>query len=214
MSAKWLVLLKSSLTWATLASLALAIALLLRTFLSGGDTSIVFMAAAVTISTLVTLALSYESLYTSRQGKLENKKEQLHLLHNYFKSVSLLTQALKTNIETAQQSDTTNTHLKELVQSLSGIYDALLSKEQLGLIAGELVRLIENRVRIKELSDMLVTAEASNFGELLRIIERINRTNRQAQEKLENMLGAESIEQFEEFANTSHDRPAQVARAN
>lgn len=214
MSAKWLTFLKSALAWASLAFFILAIALLLRTFLSDGDMGIVFMAAAVTISTLVTLALSYESLYTSRQGKLETRKEQLHLLHNYLKSVSLLIQALKTSIETGQQSDASHIHLTELVQSLSGIYDALLAKEQLGLIAGELVRLIENRVRIKELSDLLDTAETPDFRELLRIIERVSRTNLQAQEKLARMLGAESIEQFEEFANSSHDRPVQVTRMN
>ncbi|HLB30059.1 MAG: hypothetical protein A3F74_00155 [Betaproteobacteria bacterium RIFCSPLOWO2_12_FULL_62_58] len=205
MTTPWLTRLKGSLAWATFAFLLLAIALLVDTFLSKGDMGIIVMATAVTISTMVTLALSYESLQTSRQGILEARKEQLHLLHNYLKCVSLLTQTFKTNIEVSRQSEVSRIHLQELLQSLSAIYDALLAKEQLGLIAGELVRLIENRVRIKELSDALTSAEVPNFEEMLRIVERVSRANRQAEEKLERMLGAESLEQFEKFANPAGD---------
>lgn len=211
---KWPALLKSSLSWAALTFFAMAIALLLRTSLSEGDIGAIFMAAAVTVSMLVVLAPSYEPLYTSRQGKLESRSWQLHLLRNYLRSVTLVAHPLKINTDNAQTPNTSRIRLQELVQSLPGIYDTFLAKKWNGLIAAELVRLTQGRVMIKEFSDSLAATETFDTEALRRSVERVSRSNRQAEQKLKRMLGAENLEQFEEMANASHDQVSWVMYTN
>lgn len=199
---QWLVRIKAYLVWVTLGFLGLLVLLLVDTFLSEGDMALVFMSTAITISTLVTLTLSYEALYTSSHHALDARKGQLHLLRNYFRSAELLTQTLKSNLESGTDEGVSTVHLREFVQTLAGVYDALLAKEQMGMIAEELVRITENRVRVRELSDLL-DAERPDPQSLMGVVERISRTNRIAEDKLQRLLDAKSAESFEKIARAS-----------
>lgn len=184
----WLLRFKNLLVWVNVIFLALLVFLLFDTFRTGGDLAMVFMASAIIISTIVTLTLSYETLYRSSRSQLEHHKEQLNLLHNYFKSATLLSRSIEQHLNSEKTLP-----VKDIAQTLLGLYDTLIAKEQMLLFANDMVHIVENRVRIKELID--------NESEAPNLITHILRTNEALEHKVKAALSAESAQSLHSTLN-------------